>query len=39
MTMMGHSSIQMTFDLYGHLWKTAEDDADAMAQIEKRIFA
>ncbi|MGA7329509.1 MAG: tyrosine-type recombinase/integrase [Rhodomicrobium sp.] len=38
MTVMGHSSIQMTFDLYGHLWKTLEDDAKAMAQIEARLL-
>lgn len=38
MGVMGHSSIQMTFDLYGHLWKTAEDDAKAMAQIEARLL-
>ena len=35
---MGHSSIQMTFDLYGHLWKTLEDDAKAVAQIEARLL-
>ena len=39
MTVMGHSSIQMTFDLYGHLWKTLEDDAKAVAQIEERLFS
>ncbi len=39
MTTMGHSSIQMTFDLYGHLWKTLEDDAKAVAQIEARLFS
>jgi integrase len=38
MAVMGHSSIQMTFDLYGHLWKTAEDDARAVAQIEARLL-
>ena len=35
---MGHSSIQMTFDLYGHLWETPEDDAAAMAQMEARLL-
>jgi integrase len=39
MTVMGHSSIQVTFDLYGHLWKTLEDDAKAVAQIEARLFS
>jgi integrase len=38
-TVLGHSSITITLDRYGHLWKTSEDDADAMAQIEKRLFA
>jgi integrase len=39
MSVMGHSSITMTFDLYGHLWKTLEDDAKAMAQMEARLFS
>ena len=38
MTVMGHSSIQMTFDLYGHLWRTLEDDAKAVAQIQARLL-
>jgi integrase len=37
-TIMGHASIQVTFDTYGHLWKNAEDDAKAMAQIETRLL-
>lgn len=36
---IGHASIQVTFDTYGHLWKNAEDDAQAMAQIEARLLA
>ena len=36
---MGHSSIQVTFDTYGHLWKNTEDDLRAMAQIEARLLA
>ena len=36
---MGHSSIKMTFDLYGHLWETPEDDAAAMEQIEARLLS
>lgn len=28
--LMGHSSIQMTFDTYGHLFKISDQDADAM---------
>jgi integrase len=35
---MGHSSIQVTFDIYGHLFPTPEDDAKAMAQIEARLI-
>ena len=38
-TVMGHASIQVTFDTYGHLWKTTEDDLKAMAQIEARLLA
>jgi integrase len=38
MEVMGHSSIKITFDLYGHLWKTPESDQEAMAQIEARLL-
>lgn len=38
-TVIGHSTIQMTFDTYGHLWKTTEGDNEAMAQIEARLLA
>jgi integrase len=38
-TVMGHASIQVTFDTYGHLWTNTEDDAKAMAQIEARLLA
>jgi len=37
-TVMGHSSIQVTFDTYGHLFPTPEDDLAAMAQIEARLL-
>ncbi|MEI9986150.1 MAG: site-specific integrase [Aliidongia sp.] len=37
-TVMGHASIQVTFDTYGHLWANAEDDAEAMAQMEARLL-
>ena len=37
-SVMGHSNIQMTFDVYGHLWETPEDDAAAMEQIETRLL-
>lgn len=31
---MGHSSIQVTFDTYGHLFAAVEDDSAVMAQLE-----
>jgi integrase len=34
---MGHSSINMTFDRYGHLFEDAEADRDAMAKIERAV--
>ena len=36
-TLMGHSSIQMTFDTYGHLFKDPESDAEAFEQIQARL--
>lgn len=33
-TVMGHSSITMTFDLYGHLLEDTERDREDMAKIE-----
>ena len=38
-SMMGHSSIQVTFDIYGHLFPDMEDDAKAMAEIEARLLS
>jgi hypothetical protein len=32
---MGHSSIQVTFDLYGHLFDRKEADSDEIARIER----
>ena len=37
-SIMGHGSIKITYDLYGHLWDTAEDDQKAMEQIEARLL-
>lgn len=37
-TIMGHSSIQVTFDIYGHLFPSPDNDAQAMAQIEARLL-
>jgi integrase len=36
---MGHSSITMTFDLYGHLFPSPEDDRKAMAELQARLVA
>lgn len=36
---MGHSSVTMTFDLYGHLYETAEDDREAMKRVDAAIVA
>jgi integrase len=38
-TIMGHSSIQVTFDIYGHLFPSPDDDTRAMAQIEARLLS
>ncbi|MBZ9980418.1 site-specific integrase [Mesorhizobium sp. BR-1-1-8] len=36
--LMGHASIQITFDLYGYLFKDDEGDAAAMKAIEDRLI-
>ena len=38
-TVMGHSSVRMTFDLYGHLFDDIEKDRADMATIESAIRA
>lgn len=38
-TVMGHSSIQMTFDLYGHLFEDREADAESMKKLEAAVAA
>jgi len=38
-TVMGHSSVQVTFDVYGHLWESSDDDARAMALLEARLLS
>ncbi len=35
--LMGHSSIQVTFDIYGHLFPMPEDDLKAMEQMQARL--
>lgn len=37
--LMGHSSITVTFDTYGHLFEQAEKDSDTSSAIEKALFA
>ena len=36
--LMGHSTIQMTFDTYGHLFPSAADDQVAMGQMQARLI-
>jgi integrase len=36
--LMGHSSIQMTFDVYRHLFPSADDDQVAMGQLQARLI-
>jgi len=38
-TVMGHSSITMTFDRYGHLFADTEGDKEAMKRLEAAIVA
>lgn len=38
-TVMGHASIQMTFDLYGHLFEDHEGVREAMKKLEAVIVA
>lgn len=37
-TILGHSSIKMTFDVYGYLFASEDADRAAMAQIEARLL-
>jgi integrase len=37
-TLLGHSSIQMTFDVYGHLFPNPEDDHARFAAAERTIL-
>lgn len=36
---MGHSSIQMTFDTYGHLFEQAQNDASGSTETEESSFS
>jgi hypothetical protein len=37
--MLGHSSVQMTFDRYGHLFPSLEDDHEKFARGEIGVIA
>lgn len=37
-TIMGHSSITMTFDTYGHLWDNFDEDKLAMKEIQGQLL-
>jgi hypothetical protein len=37
-TLMGHASIQQTFDQYGYRFEARDDDQTAMAEIEARLL-
>ena len=38
-TVIGHASIQMTYDLYGKLFKDPEEDRETMRQLEAALLA
>jgi integrase len=38
-TMLGHSSITMTFDVYGHLFHDPAKDVDLMGEMERGLLA
>ena len=38
-TVMGHSSIQMTFNIYGHLFPSPDDDREAMRRLQARLVS
>ncbi|MCZ6448874.1 MAG: site-specific integrase [Alphaproteobacteria bacterium] len=38
-TVIGHASIQMTFDLYGKLFKDSDNDREEMKQVQARLLA
>jgi integrase len=35
--LMGHSTIQMTFDTYGHLFPSEADDQERMRRVQARL--
>jgi integrase len=37
-TWMGHSSIQVTFDTYGHLFEQAEADSSVMDAVQRELL-
>ncbi|RWP19240.1 MAG: site-specific integrase [Mesorhizobium sp.] len=37
-TLMGHASLQMTYDVYGYLFKSEDDDRSKIAEMETALF-
>jgi integrase len=37
--LMGHSTIQMTFDCYGHLFEDSAGDIERMAKVQRDLLA
>jgi integrase len=35
---LGHGSIQMTLDVYGHLWRDLEKETQEVAEFERRML-
>jgi integrase len=38
-TLLGHASITMTMDVYGHLFENAEQDASMFEKLERDLLA
>ena len=38
-TILGHSSVTMTIDVYGHLFTKAEDDVELFGKMEEELMA
>ncbi|NQY32103.1 MAG: hypothetical protein HRT56_02890 [Coraliomargarita sp.] len=38
-TVIGHSSITMTYDVYGHLFHDPAKDVDLMGEMERGVLA
>jgi len=38
-SILGHSTISMTMDVYGHLFESPEDDVEMFTKLEKELLA